>query len=446
MLFCVSRDTLVSPTLHSAMSTNYPRLSVGMPDISVSGRAGSRRPKQRSALASDSSTVSVTTSLPPQSHGDRLLADAHLSKCAFLHVVHRFIQEYAAYTRRHGSDLFIKVYNYRMPAAPRSVFDTPARASLLQPSMEWCPLYLTHQTDLADVRVHLVMRPHASEAIVTLPHVVRAPTEVVSRDQSAAASSVLQVGGMEFALCDPLTLGVNIVCSGAAVDRSMRPSHLHELPSRAAVAHRAGKSAGLFYHALAQEPLHEWRSPDDVCMPTEYLSKTSEGVHVVLYNAGRGEREHSLTHQLMPTVALALRDVHLSMDDLFSLSEPPRWPMTLAFMQLCKLNNSPAMLERAKAVLEAYRTARSVQQEMEDTFLCSEYVSDDTYGAPAYRQMQEYYPTIAAREFDALEDAPERTQMGGGSEVVQQHHHARHAHHSRSRRDAYDSKPQCAIC
>lgn len=53
---------------------------------------------------------------------------------------------------------------------------------------------LTHQTDLADVRVHLVMRPHASEAIVTLPHVVRAPTEVVSRDQSAAASSVLQHG------------------------------------------------------------------------------------------------------------------------------------------------------------------------------------------------------------------------------------------------------------
>lgn len=431
------------------MSTNYPRISVGMPDISVHGRASAaQRSRLRTApLASDASAVTTVKSLPPQSHGDRLLADAHLSKCAFLRVVHRFVQEYAAYTRRHGSDLYIKVYNYRVPAAPRSVFDTAARTNLLQPNMEWCPLYLTHQTDLEDARVHLVMRPHAPEAIVTLPNVIRAPADTVSCDQSGAVASssttspMLQVGGMEFALCEPLTLGINIVCSGAAVDRSMRPSQMHELSHKAAAAHRAGRSAGLFYHALAQEPLHEWHAADDVCMPTEYLSKTSEGVHVVLYNAGRGEREHPLTHQLMPTVAVALRDVHLSMDELFSTSEPPRWPMVLAFMQLCKLNNSPPMMDRAKAVLEAYRAARSVQHEMEDTFLCSEYVSDDTYGTPAYRQMQEYYPTIAPTT--AVHDFVDQRE-----EDVSDRMHTRraHHHHSHTNRSTHSAKPQCAIC
>lgn len=430
------------------MSTNYPRLSMGLPDAAVRHAGGIRaapplqRLRTRTPVGEEDGAPVVTSVAPitPQTHGDRLLADTHLSKCAFLRVVHRFVQEYS---RQREADLYIRVCCYRVPAAPRSVFDSAARADLLHPHMEWCALHLTHQTDLEDARVHLVLRPHAPEAIVTLPHVARPPSDTVACEQQYAPSSTLQVGHLEFALCEPLTLGVSIVCNGAAVDRSMRPGHLHDLPHRAVAAHRAGKSAGLFFHALAQEPLHEWHSPDDVCMPTEYLSKTSEGVHVVLYNAGRGEREHSLTRQMLPTIAVALRDVHLSMDELFSTSEPPRWPMALAFMQLCKLKNSPSMVDRAKAVLEAYRAARNIQHEMEDTLLCSEFVSDDTYGIPAYRQLQEYQVGGgggAARGFDALDSAPMDHSRG--------HTHPRRAHpsHSRQYSPHNATKPQCAIC
>lgn len=410
------------------MSNTFPGLSVGMPDVPSSKGPVRRVQGQRAirAIPSGAGAVAAASAMSPQSYGDRLLADAHLSKCAFLRVVHRFIDEYAACIRRNGADLFIKACNYRAPQVPRSTFEPMAHANL-RPSMEWCPLYLTHQTDLADARVHVVLRPYAPEAVVTLPQVVRPPSGVVAPD-----ASVLQVGQMEFPLCEPLTIGITVVCSGAAVDRSMVKSDMHELTHKASVAHRSGKSAGLFYHALAQEPLHEWRSVDDVCSPTEYLSKTSEGVHVVLYQAGRGEREHSYTRQLMPTVAIALRDIHLSMDDLFSISDPPRWPMVLAFMQLCKPSPTPSMQERAKAVLEAYRAARSVQHEMEDALLCSEYVSDDTYGTPAYHQLQEHhvrdtpdYPPTEREDMGRRSRPPMRTQR-------EYNPHA--------------AKPQCAIC
>lgn len=433
------------------MSTNYPRLSAGILDAPQRGRMGTgQKTRTRTVIGAggggggggDGSVVTAVMPISAQTYGDRLLADTHLSKCALLRVVHRFMQEYAAHTRRHGADLYIKVCSYRVSSAPRSAFDSAARANLLRPNMEWCPLYLTHHTDLEDARVNVVLRPYAPEAVVTLPQVAQPPSAAVTGDvTSVAPVSMLQVGGVEFAICEPLTMGITVVCNGAAVDRSMRPSHLHDLTHKAAAAHRAGKSAGLFYHALAQEPVHDWQSPEDVCMPTEYLSKTSEGVHVVLYNAGRGEREHPLTRQMLPTIAVALRDIHLSMDGLFSTSDPPRWPMALAFMQLCKTNSTPGMLDRAKAVMEAYRAARDVQHEMEDAFLCSEYVSDDTYGIPAYRQLEERHISCGSRMYDPLEDVPpERTG------AHHHHHHSRHYHHRMPRHTEHDSKPQCAIC
>lgn len=329
-----------------------------------------------------------TTAVAP-SWGDRLLAESHEAKCLFLKLVRRFLQEYKAQVDRYGPDLFINTCNYRQSTARRSALNDTAHLTLV-PSMEWSPMYPVQHTSDADARIYWILQPYVPHAVVTLPHV---PGSADRSSSHPAGYSDAPLTDM-IPLCEPLILSVTILCAGTAVDRSMNPSNLHEIPGRASAAHRAGRKVGIFYHALAQEPMYEYQEDTTVLedggiCPSEYLSKTSDGVRVVMYNAGVAEREHPTTRELMPSVALGLRDVHLSMDDLFSSAEPPRWPMVLAFMQLCKKTLTPQMSEKAKAVLEGYRNARYMQHTLEDKLLCSEFLSNSMSCAPAYSQMQE---------------------------------------------------------
>jgi hypothetical protein len=425
-----------------SMSISYPVLSAGLTDKPVGGRRPGDSHRTKPNPAAHAMSI--------QSTGDRLLAEVYDSKCSLLRLVHRFIQEYIAQVRHQGPDLFIKTCNYRQRPTPRGIFDSGRVC--LHPHMEWTALHLAQHSDPTDARVFLILQPYVPDAVVTLPQILTQsspvdmpPTIGYTADDG---SNLMRVGAMEYALCDPLTLVATIVCNGAAVDRSMRPSEMHELSTKAQAARKASKSAGVFYHALMQEPTCDWQSVDEACSATEYLSKTSEGVKTVMYNAGEGEREHPFTRGLVPAIAMALREVHLSMDELFSVSDPPRWPMVLAFMQLCKPGVSTQMVTKAKAVIEAYRNARITQHDFEDRFLCADYISEYANGTPAYNKLQEYQQEgLFVGSGDGLDDESQFLIMDDSLRV-------RHGANGggapprRRIREEYggSNKPQCAVC
>lgn len=414
------------------MSTTYPAISVGPSDRARAPHTSHGPPPKATRIMGAADPNATPTQISAPSWGDRLLSETHSAKCLLLSLVRQFLQEYALQVSMNGPDLSIRTCNYVMRNTRRSTFESSSNLTLV-PEIGWTMLNPSKLSAPDEDRVYWTLQPDNYKAVITLPHIPQKTTDFSTCIPPGMNDLDMNV----LPLLDPLVFGVTILCDGAAVDRSMHPQNIREIPARAAAAHRAGKNAGVFFHGLIQEPLCEWQENSDGFCPTEYLSKTSDGVRTVIYNAGEGEREHPLTRHLVRTVALGLRDIHLSMDDLFSTTHPPRWPMVLAFMQLCKRSVTPQMSYKAMAVLEAYGYARQKQFDLEDRLLCAEFLSDHMYGAPAYSQMQESY--LSADYSNS--NVPATTH-------ALRPYQALHEPHRRTTREPFGAanKPQCTIC